>query len=60
MSTLNYGVQIYSSATKATLKTLDSIHHEGIRLTTGAFRSSPANSLCVEAGEPPLDLEREK
>ena len=31
-----------------------------MRLSLGAFRTSPANSLCVEANELPLRLRREK
>ena len=42
------------------LKTLDTIHHQGIRLTLGAFRTSPADSLFVEANEPSLKDRREK
>ena len=60
MSILDYGSQIYSSATKSALRILDPVHNQGLRIMTGAFRSSPAMSLCVEAGEPPLQLHREK
>ena len=38
---LEYGSQIYSSASKSVLKALHSVHHLGLRLATGAFRSSP-------------------
>ena len=38
---------------------LDSVHHAGIRLVTGAFRSSPIPSLLVDAGVLPLDLCRQ-
>ena len=33
---------------------LDPIHHQGIRIATGEFRTSPAQSLYVEANEPSL------
>ena len=36
------------------------IHHQGIRLALGAFRTSPADSLLVEANEPSLNDRREK
>jgi hypothetical protein len=39
---------------------LDPIHNEGIRLSTGAFRTSPTNSILCHAGELPLDVLREK
>ena len=58
-SKLSYGCEIYSSATPSRLKTLDSVHHAGIRLATGAFRTSPIPSLLVDAGELPLDMYRQ-
>ena len=39
---------------------LDPIQNQGLRLSLGAFRNSPAQSLCVEANELPLHLRREK
>lgn len=33
-----------------------SIHHTGIRFTTGAFRSSRVDSLLCNAGKLPWDL----
>jgi ribonuclease HI len=59
-SKLDYGCQAYASAAPSTLKMLDSVHHLGIRLATGAFRTSPAQSLCAESGEPSLSLRRDK
>ena len=57
-SKLDYGSQIYSSASPNTLQKLDSVHNEALRICTGAFRTSPTASLQVEAGSPPLDLQR--
>ena len=51
---------MYGSARESYLKTLDTIHHQGIRLALGAFRTSPADSLLVEANEPSLNDRREK
>ena len=51
-SKLDYGSIVYGSARESYLKTLDTIHHQGIRLALGAFRTSPADSLLVEANEP--------
>ena len=56
LSKLLYGCEVYSSATANHLKILDAVHHEGIRLATGAFKSSPVQSLLVDAGEFPLDF----
>ena len=39
---------------------LDTVHHQGLRLALGAFRTSPVESLYVEADEPSLYLRREK
>ena len=38
---------------------LDPVHNQGLRLSLGAFRSSPVESLYVEAHEPPLEIRRE-
>ena len=46
---------MYGSARESYLKTLDTIHHQGIRLPLGAFRTSPADSLLAEANEPSLN-----
>ena len=59
LSKLSYGCEVYSSATPSRLKVLDSVHHAGIRLASGAFKSSPIPSLLVDAGELPLDLYRQ-
>ena len=39
---------------------LDTVHHQGLRLALGAFRTLPVESLYVEAEEPSLYLRREK
>ena len=43
-----------------TLRMLDTVHHQGLRLAIGAFRTSPVESLYVEAEEPSLYIRREK
>ena len=58
-SKIDYGSQIYSSASLSTLDKLNSVHNQALRICTGAFRSSPEKSLQVEAGSPPLDLQRD-
>lgn len=59
-SKLDYGSIVYGSARKSYLKTLDTIHHQGLRLSLGAFRTSPVESLYSEANEPSLYIRREK
>lgn len=55
-SKLEYGCEVYPSGKEAHLRVLDSVHHAGIRLATGAFRLPPIPSLLVDAGVFPLDL----
>ena len=59
-SKLDYGSIVYGSARKSYLKMLNTIHHQGLRLALGAFRTSPIESLLAEANEPSLSLRREK
>ena len=59
-SKLDYGCIVYGSARPSYLKMLNTIHHQGLRLALGAFRTSPIESLYVEAGELPLEQRRIK
>ena len=59
-SKLDYGSIVYGSAKKSYLQMLDPIHHQGLRLALGAFRTSPVESLMAEANEPSLYNRREK
>ena len=59
-SKLDYGCIVYGSAQQSYLRKLDSIHNQGLRLALGTFRTSPVNSLYVEANEPFLNLRRKK
>ena len=59
-SKLDYGCVVYGSTSPSYIKMLDTIHHQGLRLALGAFRTSPVQSLYVEANEPSLELRREK
>ena len=59
-SQMDYGCQVYSSASETSLRMLDTIHHLGISLSIGAFRTTPVESLYVESGEPSLSLRRDK
>ena len=57
-SKLHYGCIVYDSARPSYIKRLDTVHNQGLRLCLGAFRTSPVQSLYVEANEPPLDMRR--
>ena len=59
-SKLDYGCIVYGSARPSYLKMLNTIHYQGLRLALGAFRTSPVESLYVEAGELPLEERRIK
>ena len=59
-SKLEYGSQIYSSACVSKLKELDVVHNAGLRICSGAFKTSPVESLYVDNEELPLDLRREE
>ena len=50
-SKLDYGCMVYGSARTSYLRMLDPIQNQGLRLCLGAFRTSPAVSLQVEANE---------
>ena len=54
------GSIVYGFARKSYLKCLDTIRHQGLRLTLGAFRTSPVESLYAELNEPSLYTRREK
>jgi ribonuclease HI len=53
-SKMDYGCFVYSSARDSNLKLLDTVHHTGLRIALGAFRTSPVVSLYAEAGESSL------
>ena len=59
-SKLDYGCIVYVSARPSYLKMFNTIHHQGLRLALGAFRTSPVESLYIEAGELPLEERRIK
>ena len=59
-SKLDYGSIVYGSARKSYVKLLDPVHHQGVRLSLGVFRTLPIQSLYVEAREPSLENRRLK
>ena len=60
LSKIEYGSQIYGSACKTTLAKLDVVHNMALRICTGAYRTSPIESLYVDSGIPPLFIRREE
>ena len=59
-SKLDYGSIVYGAARKSYIKTLDTVQNQALRLCLGAFRTSPMESLYVEAGEYSLYYRRHK
>ena len=59
-SKLDYGCIVYGSARRSYLAVLDPIANHGLRLCSGAFNSSPIESLQLETGEPSLVTRRLK
>lgn len=42
------------------IKTIETVHNTGLRLCTGAFTTSPVDSLKVDSGSLPLHLRRQQ
>lgn len=57
---LDYGNLVYSTANKNLINTINAVHNAGIRLATGAFRTSPIDSVMADAEQTPLQIRREK
>ena len=60
LSKLDYACQIYGSARPSYLKMLNPIQNQGLRLATGAYRTSPETSLHAETHILPLELRRKQ
>ena len=54
LSKLDYACQVYGTAKESALKRLDPVHHAGLRICTGAFRSTNVKALYVESFVPSL------
>lgn len=59
LSRIDYCSVVYESASRSALKMLDPVYHLGLRLATGAFRTSPIASLYVEADRWSLERRRQ-
>ena len=57
-SKLDYGCIAYGFASTSIPRTLDAVHHAGLRICLGDVRTSPVQSLYVKAGETSLSLRR--
>ena len=57
-SRLDYGAPVYGSARPSYLLRLQPVQNQALRLSLGAFRTSPIASIHVEALEPPMEIRR--
>ena len=57
-SKLDYASFNYWTASESELKKIDPVHNAALRLATGAFRTSPVESLYAETGEMSLKMRR--
>ena len=55
-SKLDYGCMVYGSARQSYIKMLEPVQNQALRICLNAFRSSPRESLHVEANEQPLHI----
>ncbi len=49
---------MYGSAAETSLRKLDNIQHQVLRLCTGAIKTTPITALQVEMGEMSLEMRR--
>ena len=56
---LDYGCVIYEAAARESLRQLDTVHHEALRICLGSFRSTPVESLYIMSNEPSLTDRRQ-
>ena len=59
-SKLDYGSTVYGATRKSYISMLDPVQNQALRMCLGAFRTSPIESLQIEANEPSLTLRRAK
>ena len=57
-SRLEYGCEVLATAPTSYLKALDCIHHKALRISLGAFPTSPIESLYALTGETSLSMRR--
>jgi len=57
-SKLDYGSVVYGSTRESYLRMVDPIQNHALRLCLGAFITSPASGMCVQANEPQFYIRR--
>ena len=56
---MDYGAIIYKNTSKKNLQLLDVVQNTAFPVITGAHRTSPAISIEIIIGEPPLSIRRQ-
>ena len=59
-SKIEYGCEAYHNAAVSTLRRLESVQYQALKLVTGAATGTSHHALLVETGELPLNLRREQ
>ena len=57
---IDYGCEVYSSASSREVVNLESVSNEAMRIPSGRFRFTPLSSLQVITEEPPIQIGRDK
>ncbi|XP_055944534.1 uncharacterized protein LOC129975497 [Argiope bruennichi] len=60
LSRIDYECMVYGSARPSVLRRLDTVYHSALRICSGAFRTSPVESLYAICNQMFLDLRRRK
>nr|XP_042911345.1 uncharacterized protein LOC122272150 [Parasteatoda tepidariorum] len=58
LSRIDYACTVYGTASASNLKRLDTVHHTALRICSGAFRTSPVESLYAVCHQPSLNFRR--
>lgn len=54
-SKINYGCEVYNSASYTTKKILDKTQAQSLRICTGSHKSASIHGMQVEMGDPPYE-----
>jgi hypothetical protein len=52
--TLRYGETVYGSPSKSALRTIEPLHHKGVKITIGVFAICKTENTLCEVGLPTL------
>ncbi|VDI82655.1 Hypothetical predicted protein [Mytilus galloprovincialis] len=58
-SKIDYGCEVYNSASHSVKKILDRVQRQALRICTGAYKNVATSGLQVEMGDPPYEERRQ-